>query len=71
MSNIKVTDNDEMAWWLARDDDEPLMGAPSVSAGGAAVVPLPDDVGDEPEPGLAMEQQDADELQGFDAPADY
>ena len=68
MRNSKAVENDEMSWWLSSDHDEPLVGVPSVSA---APVPLPDDVGDEPEPGVAVEQQDADELQGFEPPADY
>ena len=63
-----ANENDEVAWWTSSDHDEPLIGVPSVAV---APAPLPDDVGDEPEPGLEMEQEDAEEVTGFDAPQTY
>ena len=68
VSPMRMTDNDERAWRQSHDDLEPLVGVPSF---GAAPVPLPDDVGEEPEPGVAAEQEDAEEVVGFESPPDY
>ena len=45
---------DEHSWWHTHDDMEPLIGVPSV---GAVPVPLVDTASDEPEPGVAPEQE--------------
>jgi len=44
----------EEQWWRHHDEQEPLMGVPSVAGSPA---PLPDTASYEPEPGLAMEQE--------------
>ena len=54
VKRTKALDNDERAWRRTSDDLEPLVGVPSF---GAAPAPLPDDVGEEPEPGIAPEQE--------------
>lgn len=46
---------DEQQWWFPHDELEPVIGVPSVSA---APVPLIDTAADEPEPGLAPEQEE-------------
>jgi hypothetical protein len=48
-------ENDESQWWRGHDEAEPVMGVPSVNV---APVPLIDTADDEPEPGLAVEQEE-------------
>lgn len=50
-----LTEQDERQWWFEHDELEPLIGVPSV---GAVPVPLIDTASDEPEPGLAIEQEE-------------
>ena len=47
-------EDEERQWWFTHDDLEPLIGVPSVNA---VPVPLIDTADDEPEPGLAPEQE--------------
>ena len=53
MAKQQVED-EEREWWFSHDELEPLMGVPSVNV---APVPLIDTAGNEPEPGLAPEQE--------------
>ena len=55
----------EKKWWRRKDALDPLIGVPSV---GGAPVALPDDVGGEPEPGVAIQQEDVDTPVGFEQP---
>jgi hypothetical protein len=48
-------ENAERQWWHPHDQDEPLMSVPTVNV---APVPLIDTADDEPEPGLAPEQEE-------------
>lgn len=56
--------NVEKQWWHHEDDLEPLMGVPSMAA---APAPLPDTASNEPEPGVAPEQ-DVEVADGFVEP---
>ena len=53
MAKQQVED-EEREWWFSHDDLEPLIGVPSVNA---VPVPLIDTADDEPEPGVAPEQE--------------
>jgi len=53
-TNKQLMEDEEKQWWFDHDDVEPLIGVPTV---GAAPVPLIDTADNEPEPGVAAEQE--------------
>ena len=51
----ELVEEDERQWWFPHDELEPVIGVPTVNV---APVPLIDTAPDEPEPGLAPEQEE-------------